>query len=29
MDKLSVVHIMAVGSVINVLDIVGVASIPS
>ena len=29
MGKLIVVHIMAVDSVINVLDVVGVASIPS
>ena len=29
MDKLIVVHIMAVDSVINVLDVVGVASAPS
>ena len=29
MGKLSVVHIMAVDRVVNVLDVVGVASIPS
>ena len=29
MGKLSVVHIMAVDSVVNVLDVVGIASIPS
>ena len=29
MGKLIVVHIMAVDSVINVLDVVGVASAPS
>ena len=29
MGKLIVVHIMAVDSVINVLDVVGVASTPS
>ena len=29
MDKLIVVHIMAVDSVINVLDVVGVANAPS
>ena len=29
MGKLSVVHIMTVDSVVNVLDVVGIASIPS